>query len=511
MGLVVSLAVIAVALGAVRDAGAIVLYRAEGGWHFGSSQGFDLKEQTTPQTVFFGDFSYGGALCPAPGTANFLCAHVFSKADVVGGRRLTLHAEARLKRTNANGLTSQELVYAGAQVFIAHIGTATPSPVGYAYINLGMTGTRSQSASHGSLVPEAYATVRVNGVVMQCSADSCPRAQVPGWDGQYLTLTLRSDARVTNPQPGVITGWDAEMIADFSDTLELLAIELHDVDDQPIPGAELWVEDGQGNRLFDIPTSLESTTSTSTTSSTTSSTLLGSTSTTSTSVTSTTLQPALDHFRCYPGKTAKGTPKFESRTVRLVDDFEDKSTVVSAVASLCNPADKQGEGIADATAHLACYKIADAKGQPKLSPAEVVTSDQFGSLALRLSAAAALCVPSEKDGEPSALALDHFKCYRAKVPKGAARFVERTVVVTDQFETKTMTVAKPVAVCAAVDKNGEGVRRPSDRLVCYATKDAKRQPAFPGRTVQVHNQFGDLVLRVKASKTLCVPASLALP
>ncbi len=229
-----------------------------------------------------------------------------------------------------------------------------------------------------------------------------------------------------------------------------------------------------------------------------------STSTTSSTVTTSTVP--LDHFRCYPGKPAKGTPKFASRTVRLADDLEDKSTVVDSVASLCNPADKAGEGIADPTAHLACYKIKPVTKKPKFVARDVVTADQFGSLSLRVSGAATLCVPSEKDGLPSLQALDHFKCYRAKVTKGKPAFAERTVAVTDQFETKNVVVLKPLALCAAVNKNEEGVRRPSARLVCYQTKDVKGQSGFAKRTAAVRNQFGTLTLEVKKPKTLCLPA-----
>ena len=226
-----------------------------------------MKEDNVPQTsTSGGNFSYSGP-CPAAGTPNFLCAHWFAMADMVGAR-LALHAEARLKRTNANGLLAQELVYASARVFVAQIGTSTSAPVGTAYFNFALTGFRSQSASDASLLPEAYATASLNGLPIECSADSCPPVPVPGWNGQVFTVTLRADARVTNPQPTVLTGWDADMVADFSDTLELVAIELRDTDGHPMPDAQVWVEDGFGNRLFDIPTSVGSTTSSTVTTST---------------------------------------------------------------------------------------------------------------------------------------------------------------------------------------------------------------------------------------------------
>jgi hypothetical protein len=122
---------------------------------------------------------------------------------------------------------------------------------------------------------------------------------------------------------------------------------------------------------------------------------------------------------------------------------------------------------------------------------------------VRLAPATTLCVPS-------APAHDHFKCYAAKIQKGTTAFVPRTMTVTDQFETKTVELMKPLAVCMAADKNDEGVPRPGDRLVCYAAKDAKKQPAFEKRTVAIANQLGEQSLEVKKSNRLCLPASVVL-
>ncbi len=235
-----------------------------------------------------------------------------------------------------------------------------------------------------------------------------------------------------------------------------------------------------------------------------------STSVTSSTVTTSTLPP-LDDVRCYPSRTAKGTPKFSARTVRLADDFEDKSVIVEAIASICPPAGLDGDAIDDPTAHLACYKTKDAKGQPAFAGRDVLTTDRFGGLALRLGRASTLCLPAGADGGPVAAGLDHFKCYPAKLRKGTPAFVARTVTVTDRFETKSVVVGKPLAVCTAADKNDEGVPRPGDRLVCYAAKDARKQLAFEKRTAVVADQFGALTLEVKKSNRLCVPASVVAP
>ena len=494
--LAASLAIAVIMTGAVRDAGAIVIYRAEGTHNLGSG-GYDLDEGYTPQTVTFGNFSFNGALCPAPGTPNFACGRVFAQADLVQGRQVVLRSESRLTRGNSSGLAALELVAATADVQI-YTGTATPSPVGTAYVDLLLSGTESATTSEpGRIVPEAFHTLRVNGTLTQCTVGALCKVEMPDWNGEYLRLTLRTDARVTNPEAGSLGGWSAEMISDFSNTLELVAIELYDTNGQHMTDARVTVGDGMGGVLFDIPTSVEETTTTTIATTTTSTSVSSSTSTTST------LPLTLDDVRCYPAKTAKGTPKLAPRTVTLVDDIETKRTIVEAVTSLCNPAGRDGDGIDDPPAQLACYKIKDDKGQPKFVARDVLTSDAFGDLALRLSGASALCVPS-------APAVDHFKCYAAKLQKGTPAFLPRTVTVADQFETKSVEITKPLAVCLPVDKNDEGVPRPDDRLVCYAAKDAKKQPAFAKRIVAIANQFGEQSLEVKKSNRLCLPASVVL-
>ena len=516
-GLAALLAMLAV--GVCPDADAVVLYRAEGGLFFFGTSVFDINSDAMPpQTV---TFERGVMPCPAPGTPNlpnFVCARAFAKADLVDGRRLTLHTEARLTRIDANGVLAFEQALALAEVNILEMGIATASPVGYAYVNLGLTGFRSQFASHASLVPRAFSTLTVNGTVVQCSGTlpgagagmgppvPPPRAargrrrEEPG-PRRHHGLGRRDDRRLQrharaarhraprrqrpadSRRPGLGRGRAGQSSLrhpdDGREHDDDHGLDVHDLQQRDDDQHPERVDDDVDQHVDDVEHRDD-------------------------------VHRAAGPLPVLPGKTAKGTPKFESRMVRLVDDLEDRNTLVESVASLCNPADKNGEGIADPTAHLACYKIKDVKGQPKFVARDVVTSDQFGNLSLRVSGAATLCVPSEKDGVSSLHPVDHFKCYRAKVTKRTPSFEKRTVAVTDQFETKNVVILKPLALCAAVSKNGEAVRRPSDRLVCYETKDVKGQSAFAKRTAAVQNQFGNLILEVKKPKTL-VPAGVGGP
>jgi hypothetical protein len=106
--------------------------------------------------------------------------------------------------------------------------------------------------------------------------------------------------------------------------------------------------------------------------------------------------PTLDHFKCYKAKDLKN-PKFVSSTVSLTDQFgvNDGAFEVKKPFLFCNPADKNGEGIANPVDHLACYKV---KG-PKLSKTDrpkVAVDNQLGDLQLEVTKPFLLCVPSTK-------------------------------------------------------------------------------------------------------------------
>jgi hypothetical protein len=106
---------------------------------------------------------------------------------------------------------------------------------------------------------------------------------------------------------------------------------------------------------------------------------------------------------------------------------------------------------------------------------------------------------------PLVLPVDHFQCYKVKRSKGGAKFTKRTVTVADQFETVTLTLVKPVTLCAPANKNNEDPTAPShpDHLTCYKTADGK----FPSSTHVISNQFGssDQVTLIHR-RELCVPS-----
>ena len=207
-------------------------------------------------------------------------------------------------------------------------------------------------------------------------------------------------------------------------------------------------------------------------------------------------QPSGDHFKCY---RARITP-FARRTVTLVDQFVASTASVVRPLRLCNPADKNGGGIADPTAHLMCYQIREAA----FTRRSVLVRNQFGDQTLTVVRPESLCNPAEKNGAASQLGINHYKCYRV----AGAGFAQRTVSVGDQFETGTVTLLTPRLLCNPVDKNGEGIVDPAAHLTCYTIKPGT---PFTPRDVDVVDQFAEqdlTILRGECRKRslLCVPS-----
>jgi hypothetical protein len=273
--------------------------------------------------------------------------------------------------------------------------------------------------------------------------------------------------------------------------------------------------------------------------------------------------PNRDHYQCYQTKLAKGSD-FQSLTVDLVDQFEQRLTTVVKPKALCNPADKNGEGIADPLTHLMVYQIQNAKvcadtglvcannkdcaagtacAAPKSTSYAVRVSNQVGTLLLETQKPTQLLVPSAKSlsgpADPADLdasTVDHFKCYDIKVNKNRCEgdstlkcnsdadcasagpcnfgFLKgTTVTVKDQFtdQSKAFEMKAPTRLCNPVNKDGEGIQDPDNHLLCYPVKPVKGEPVHVKRSgVNLDNQFGSLVLDTVKEEDLCVPTQKTL-
>src|SRR5262249_19864248 len=149
------------------------------------------------------------------------------------------------------------------------------------------------------------------------------------------------------------------------------------------------------------------------------------------------LQGCIDHFKCYGAKADAGTPFTKVTGVELDDIFEtDKFFDVIKPTELCTPVDKNGVGIADPTTHLECYRAALTRANPRqgmFHQTDLTSTQPFGTDQLTATRAIRLCVPTRVNGQPSALNLDAFKCYKTKLPVGATPFNPQTVTLADQF------------------------------------------------------------------------------
>jgi len=222
----------------------------------------------------------------------------------------------------------------------------------------------------------------------------------------------------------------------------------------------------------------------------------------------------LDAFLCYKAKPTKGGPPFEPPTVQLEDELGTRSARVVKPRALCNPADRAGLGIADEESHLASFGIVPDPKPPKAPGLRV--ENALGALTLDATKLDRLLVPAAKSlaGPVDPLEstqVGHFACYKAKVSKGTPKLPKGTQVsVADQFaEARTFDVKKPTRVCLAVDKNGEGIPRPDDALVCYKAKPAKGQPKHAKRAgVHVNHPFGPAQLDTVKEEELCLPSNV---
>ena len=239
---------------------AIVLYQAGAGFR---QPEFDLfrGDDLTPALEEATNFSYGGALCPTPGTPDFLCASVKGQAGISNGA-VFLKALARMKRTNASAAHPETAAYAFARVTITQVGGyvfsgTAPGAVFY----FGLHGTISESESDPNVPLQAFAVATLSTSLVgqsgvQCANTSCPPGTVVGvkvdhWDPSAgFQLDLRADVSIVTH---TASGYDAEVVADFGDTVELLAIQLLDDQGQPIPNVSLYIPDQNGVPIVTLP------------------------------------------------------------------------------------------------------------------------------------------------------------------------------------------------------------------------------------------------------------------
>jgi hypothetical protein len=225
-----------------------------------------------------------------------------------------------------------------------------------------------------------------------------------------------------------------------------------------------------------------------------------------------------DDFLCYQIK-APQLPVVP--TVSLADQFETTDATLTKMRNLCTPADKAGEGVLDPVTHLVTYSLRNVPGTPRHVPRNVTVVNQLGTLALTTTRPELLLVPAAKDlastppAPPFAShAVDHYKCYKAKVTSGTARFPRGiTKTVSDQFRgvAGTFAIKKPRKLCNPVDVNGEDLKNATVHLVCYSVKPVAGTPKHQrASNVRTASQFGALPVGTTKEKELCIPSTKVL-
>jgi hypothetical protein len=100
----------------------------------------------------------------------------------------------------------------------------------------------------------------------------------------------------------------------------------------------------------------------------------------------------IDHVDCY--RASRATPRLTPRSVTLADQWGIRSPLLVRTDTVCPPADKNGEGIKDATVSLACYRM---KNPGLFGARTVAVTNQFGTENVRVVKPRTLCVPSSVD------------------------------------------------------------------------------------------------------------------
>jgi hypothetical protein len=200
-----------------------------------------------------------------------------------------------------------------------------------------------------------------------------------------------------------------------------------------------------------------------------------------------------------------------ARSRLLADMFETKSTSIIKPVAVCAAADKNGEGVVDPTAHLACYRIKDTAGQAKLAQQNVSVGNQFGGETQTITKPA------------TSVRTDHAQWRSVDAPArplqvlpfadgsrlDALRTQNRDARRRVRPEDHERDQAEP-----AVRRRRRGRRRHPRRgaaLACYRIKDASGQPKLSPIDVGIDDEFGARNDTLLKPSMLCVPSIATHP
>jgi hypothetical protein len=260
----------------------------------------------------------------------------------------------------------------------------------------------------------------------------------------------------------------------------------------------------------------------------------------------------LDHFLLYKVKGSATAPKLAPfGPLTLTDGLGSADYDVTKLPGLGLPADKNGEGRADAATSLAQYALKRRKtGGKFLKLPNVGVTSQCGALTLTLLKPDGLFAPVARQPapfDPLSAEVDHFLCYKAKAQTKLAKGTQ--VDVADDFQARRYDLKKPTRLCVPVATAGTPAtlkgaaavpfvatarRHPAGHLVCYQAKPATKtipqtgcgatDPKAKGTKivpkppkhqkrlgVAINGALGPATLDTAKEAELCLPATVALP
>src|SRR5262249_24073641 len=99
-------------------------------------------------------------------------------------------------------------------------------------------------------------------------------------------------------------------------------------------------------------------------------------------------------------RAVQPAPPLHTPGESVADTFATQTSSIRKPEMTCNPAKANGEVLADASAHLACYRLREPGG---FAARTLLVRDRFGDDTLTLVRSQELCLPSEQNQMPSTL------------------------------------------------------------------------------------------------------------
>jgi hypothetical protein len=103
---------------------------------------------------------------------------------------------------------------------------------------------------------------------------------------------------------------------------------------------------------------------------------------------------SLPAYTCY---SAAPRTRFTRRDALVADGLESVLTAIRRLATVCLPADVEGNPVVDPGDTVVCYTIRTDRSEPRFTPQMIMATDLWETLDLELKRVQTLCVPSYVD------------------------------------------------------------------------------------------------------------------